>query len=144
MIFTTEDFIEVYDFLKTYYRMCTNISNYVPVCPWFDDENEEEQWGFGYRDDMIIQFQQGLFNKKFYHQGQGKGDPTNTLQKRNKFWRILLVTLRVQYLIIFMIMIITMGDWTILCGAQREEDFLREQNLKSYWIYSDIYDSEIN
>ena len=27
MIFTTQDCIEVYEFLKTYFRMCTNINN---------------------------------------------------------------------------------------------------------------------
>ena len=27
MIFTIEDCIEVYEFLKTYFRMCTNINN---------------------------------------------------------------------------------------------------------------------
>ena len=45
MIIVTEYCIEVYDFLKTYLRMCTNINNYVPVRPWFDDENKVEQWG---------------------------------------------------------------------------------------------------
>ena len=39
--------------------MGTNINNYVPVRPWFDDPNEE-QWGCGCRDDMIAQFKQDL------------------------------------------------------------------------------------
>ena len=47
MIFVTNECVEVYDFLKTYFRMCTNINNYVPVRPWFDDPDEEEQWGCG-------------------------------------------------------------------------------------------------
>ena len=38
--------------------MCTKIKNYVPVRPWFDDPEEEEQWGCGYRDDMITQIKQ--------------------------------------------------------------------------------------
>ena len=66
--------------------MRTNISNYVPVPLWFDDENEEEQWGCGYRDDMIAQFKQDLYNKKFTLQDQGKYDPTGTLENRNEFW----------------------------------------------------------
>ena len=36
--------------------MCANINKYVPVRPWFDDENEEEQWGCGQRDDIIAQY----------------------------------------------------------------------------------------
>ena len=40
--------------------MCTNINNYVPVRPWFDDPDEEEQLGSGYRDDMITQIKQEL------------------------------------------------------------------------------------
>ena len=45
MIIVTNEYVEVYDFLKTFFRMCTNKSNYVPVRPWFDDPDEEEQWG---------------------------------------------------------------------------------------------------
>ena len=60
MIFVTNECVEVYDFLKTCFRMCTNINNHVTVRPLFDDPDEEEQWGCGYRDDMIAQFQQGL------------------------------------------------------------------------------------
>ena len=40
--------------------VCANINNYVPVRPGFDDENEEEQWGCGLRDDMIAQSKQDL------------------------------------------------------------------------------------
>ena len=61
--------------------MCTNLINYVPVRPWFDDENEERQWGYGYRDDMIAQFKQDLYKKNFILQDQGKGDPIDTLEK---------------------------------------------------------------
>ena len=60
MIFVTDECIEVYDFSKLFFRMCTNKNNYVPVRPWFADENEEEEWGCGYRDDMITQFKHGL------------------------------------------------------------------------------------
>ena len=43
--------------------MCTNINNYVPVRRWFDVSDEKEQWGYCYRDDMIAQFKQDLYNK---------------------------------------------------------------------------------
>ena len=52
--------------------MCTNINNYVPVRLWFDDPDEEEQWGYGY-------------NKHFTLQDQGKDDPIDTLENRIKF-----------------------------------------------------------
>ena len=73
-------------FLKTYFRICNNISNYAPVRPLFDDPDEEEQCGCGYRDDMIAQFEQGLFNEKFPLQDQGKDDEHDILENRNKFW----------------------------------------------------------
>jgi len=65
--------------------LCTNINNYVPVRPWFGDENEEEQWGCRYRDEMIAQFKQDLFKKSFTLQDQCKDDPIDTLENRNKF-----------------------------------------------------------
>ena len=66
--------------------MCTNINKYVPVRLWFDDPDEEEQWGYGYRDDMLAQFKQDLYNKHFTLQDQGKDDPIDTLENRIKFW----------------------------------------------------------
>ena len=66
--------------------MCTNIMNYVPIRLWFDDPDEEEQWGYGYRDDMIAQFKQDLYNKNFTLQNQGKDNPIDTLENRIKFW----------------------------------------------------------
>ena len=87
MIFVSSmEFVEEYDFLKTFFRMCTNISNHVPKSLWFDDLDEEEQWSFGYRDDMITQFKQDLFNKNFTLQNQAKDDQIDTLEKRTKFW----------------------------------------------------------
>ena len=78
--------LALFDFLKLYFRMCTNINNYVPVRLWFHDPNEEEQWGYGNRDDMIAQFEQDLYNKNFTLQDQGKDDPIDTLENRIKFW----------------------------------------------------------
>ena len=78
--------LALFDFLKLYFRMCTNINTYVPVRLWFDDPDEEEQWGYGYRDDMVAQFKQDLYNKHFTLQNQGKDDPIDTLENRIKFW----------------------------------------------------------
>ena len=89
VIFSSNDNdLALFDFLKFYFRMCTNITDYVPIRYWdyYDDGNEEEQWGFGYRDDMIAQFKQDLYNKHFTLQGQGKDDPIDTLDNRIKFW----------------------------------------------------------
>ena len=66
--------------------MCTNTNNYVPVRRWFDDEDEEEQWGYGYKDDMKAQFKEELYNKRFILQDQSKDDPIVTLENRIKFW----------------------------------------------------------
>ena len=82
MILVTNEIIEVYDFLKLYIRMCTDINNYVPNRPWFDDPDEEEQWGCGYRDDMIAHFKQGSYNKNFTLQDQCKDDEIDTLENR--------------------------------------------------------------
>ena len=80
--------LALFDFLKLYFRMCTNITDHVPIRYWdyYDDGNEEEQWGYGYRDDMIAQFKQDLYNKHFTPQDQGKDDPIDTLDNRIKFW----------------------------------------------------------
>ena len=63
MIFATKDCVEVYELLKTFFKMCTNLYNYVPVRPWFDDEDEQKQWGCGYREDMIAKIEQDFHNK---------------------------------------------------------------------------------
>ena len=63
--------------------MCTNITDHVPIRYWdyYKDGNEQEQWGYGYKDDMIAQFKQDLYNKNFTLQDQGKDDPIDTLDK---------------------------------------------------------------
>ena len=66
--------------------MCTTINNYVPIRFWDDDSDEEEQWGYGYRADMIAQFKQDLYNKNYALQDQGKDDEIDTLENRIKFW----------------------------------------------------------
>ena len=80
--------LALYDFLKIYIRVYTNITDHVPIRYWgyYNDGNQEEQWGYGYRDDMIAQFEQDLYNKNFTLQDQGKNDPINSLENRIKFW----------------------------------------------------------
>ena len=80
--------LPLFDFLKVYFRMCTNITDHVPMryMGYYIDGNEEEQWGYGYRDDMIAQFEQDICNKKFHLQDQCKDDPIDTLENRIKFW----------------------------------------------------------
>ena len=87
VIFTSnENDLALFDFLKIYFRMCTNINNYIPIRYCDDDPGEEKQWGYGYRDDMISQFKQNLYNKNFTFQDQGKCDPIDTLENRIKVW----------------------------------------------------------
>ena len=86
MIFVTEYCIEMYVFLKTYFRMCLITNNYVPVRLWLDDPDEEGQWGCGYRDDMVAQFKQDFYNKIYTLQNQGKDDEIDTLENRINFW----------------------------------------------------------
>ena len=78
----------LFDFLKIYFRMCTNITDHVPLRYWdyYNDGNEEEQWGYGYIDDMIAQFQQDIYNKNYTLQDQDKDNPIDTLENRTKFW----------------------------------------------------------
>ena len=90
MIFVTDERVEVNDFLKTYFRMCTNTKNLVPARPWFDDPDEEEQWGCGYRDDLIAHFKQDSHNKNSSLQDQGKYYENHTLENRIKFWLIII------------------------------------------------------
>ena len=82
--------LAVFDVLKLYFRMCTNITYHVPIRSWFDDPDEGEQWGYGYRDDMIAQFEQDLYNKNYTLQDQGKDDPIDTFENRIKFWIIII------------------------------------------------------
>ena len=73
--------LALFEFLKLYFRMCTNITNHVPIGLWLDDPDEEEQWGYVYRDDMIAHFKQDLYNKHFTLQDQGKDNPIDTREQ---------------------------------------------------------------
>ena len=78
--------LALFGFLKLYFRMCTKRNENIPVRPWPDNLDDEKQWGYGYRDDMITQFKQDLNNKNYTFQDQGKDDPIDTLDNRIKFW----------------------------------------------------------
>ena len=80
--------LALFEFLKLYFRMCTNITDQVPIRYWdyYVDGNEEEHWGYGYKDDMIAQFKQDIYNKIYTLQDQGKDDPIDALENRSKFW----------------------------------------------------------
>ena len=68
---------------------------------------------------MIAEFKQDLYNKNFSLQNLGKNNQIDTLQNRTKLWLNIFDRV-VQYLVIFMIMIITMMDWIILFAGPRE------------------------
>ena len=115
MIYMSNDNdLALFDFLKLYLRMCTNITDHIPIRPWFDDPDEEEQRGYGYRDDMIALFEQDLYNKITLFKIKVKTIQLILSRIELNFGLILLVTIKAQYLIIFMIMIITMKDLIIL------------------------------
>ena len=89
VIFTSNDNdLALFECLILYFRMCTNITDHVPIRYWdyYDDGNEEEQWGYGYRDDMITQFKQDLYNKNYTLQNRGKDDSIDTPENKIKFW----------------------------------------------------------
>ena len=52
--------LALFEFLKICFRMCTKRTDHVPIRYWdyYIDGNEEEQWGYGYREVMIAQFEQ--------------------------------------------------------------------------------------
>ena len=80
MIIGSVDVLPVYGFLKTYIMMVTNMKDYVTL----DPEDADADFRYGYRDTMIVQFKQDLYNKNFSLRDQDKRD--NSLRKRNNFW----------------------------------------------------------
>ena len=108
--------------------MVTNMKDYVTL----DCDNVDADFRYSYRDTMIAQLKQDLCNKNFSFQGLSKGDQIDTLLNRIKFWLNNIDDTGVQYLMIYIILIITTKDWIILFSVQRY--FLRLENLKNYWI----------
>ena len=65
--------------------MVANMEDYVK-----DDVDGEDDFGYYYRDNMIAQFKQDLYNKTFSFQDEGNCDKNDTLRKRFKFWPIII------------------------------------------------------
>ena len=59
----------MYRFLKTYLLMVTKLKEYVRLDP---DDDDDADFRFGYRDTIIAQFKQDLYNKNFSFRDQGK------------------------------------------------------------------------
>ena len=53
MIFGSENVLHVYSLLNTYFKMVSNLHEYVK-----DDDDDKENFGYCYRDNMIAQFTQ--------------------------------------------------------------------------------------
>ena len=98
MIFSGVDVLAVYSFLKTFFRMDTNLNDHIT-----DDDTDE--FGYDYREIMIAQFKQDLYNVNFSHQDEDKHD--DGLHKRISFWLLYTVKEMDQYKKMFIIMIIT-------------------------------------
>ena len=62
--------------------MVTSMEEYVTL----DPDDDDVDFRYYYRDTMIAQLKQDLYNKSFSLQDQGKGDQIDTLQDRKKFW----------------------------------------------------------
>ena len=91
--------------------MVTNFNDY------FKDNDDDEDFGYQYRDDMIAQFKQNFLNKSFSHQDQDKRE--TKLQKILNFGSIMSSLIRdSQYQKMFMIMIITMKERVFTFGSK--------------------------
>ena len=90
----------------------------------FDDNDDHAGFKYKYRDTVRPHLKQGLYNKKFSLQDQGKCDQLILSRTELNVGQVLLIW-GVLYLIMFMIMIIPM-DWIILFAVQRY--FLRLEN----------------
>ena len=72
----------MYGILKTYNMMVKTMIDYVTL----DLDDYDADFSYNYRDTMIAQLKQDLYNKSFSLQDQGKGDQIDTLQNRTKIW----------------------------------------------------------
>ena len=142
MTYVTDECVEVYDFLKLYFRVCTNKNNQVPVRPWFDDLVEEEQWGCGYRVDLVAQFEQNFLNKNFVPQDQGKDDPIDTLDNRTKF-RLNIIS-NAQGPVLDILYDYDYNDEGLDNSVSGAKIFPEIAELKIYWVYWDVNESENN
>ena len=126
VIFTSNDNdLALFEFLKLYFRMCTNITDHVPIRYWgcYSDGNEEEQWGYGYKDDTILN--KIYITKILLFKIKVKMIRLILSRIELNFGLILLVMMKVQCLIIFTIMIIMTIGLIILFKVG---NILREEN----------------
>ena len=120
--------------------MYTNINNYVTIRFWDDDLDEGEQWGYGYRDDMMTQFKQGLFNKNFTLQNQGKDDSIDTLENKINFWNNIISNY--QGPVPDNLYDYDYNDDGLDHTVRGGKIFPEIGELKNNWIYSEVKDSE--
>ena len=71
-----------FGYLKANIMTVKNMEDYLPL----DDNDDDADFRYNYRDTIIAQFKQDLLKKFFSRQDQGKCDENDTLQKRIKFW----------------------------------------------------------
>ena len=79
--------------------MVTNLKNYLTL----DNDDDDADFRYKYRDNMIGQFKQALYHKNFNHQDKDKRD--DGIRKKLSFGSIMLLEWDDQYQIMFMIMI---------------------------------------
>ena len=134
MSFGSEDVLPVFGFLKTYFKMVTNLTDYVKDND--DDDDVKDDFGYYYRDIMIAQLKQGFCNKNLSLQDQNKCDEKNTLQRKIKVW-LHVIDWGDQHLVLFMIKIITTLEWIIIFAGKRHT-----LTLKNFKELLGINDSE--
>ena len=62
MICGSENALAVSGFLKTYFKIVTNLNDYVKA-----KDDDDVDFEYDYRDNMIAQFKKCYFNKSFSH-----------------------------------------------------------------------------
>ena len=85
MIFGSEDVLPLYGFLKTNFMMVTKLKDSLTL----DDNDDDADFRYSYRDTMITQFKQDLYTRTSSHQDQDKRD--DGLQKIFEFWVICVI-----------------------------------------------------
>ena len=89
---------------------------------------------------MITQFEQEFYNKNISHQDQSKGDPSDTPQNRIKFW--LNIIINDEGSIPDNFYDYGYNDEGPDHSVRGSEIFPEIGELKNYWIYSEVNDSE--
>ena len=119
MIFGNKDILAVYGFLQSYFRMVTNLNNYVT----FDDDDDVGDFRYNYRENMIAQFKQDLCNESFRHQDERE----DGLQKQLKFGFNMLLIREDQYVKVFTITIMAILEFGISFENQSTIQSLEKQ-----------------